>query len=538
MKNKNLYLDTFRWMIIPAIFQLGYEILAVSVTFVTANYLGITTDAAFHGDYESFFAAGRILLLCLAAAVIVVPAVAALMDFVWIKAGSVSDIEMCSQMSYWKYDKLKAYEEGEIEYKLSEELCEFRIRFGTICSDILVIPFFLGFVIYCVRQLGGVYTAIGIFCSFAALIIPVFFRKRRAGFEREGWEYNAKQNQIISQISEQAKAVKIMGLHEYFIKRWHTLFFDYFSRSRKKANRVENFADEANEFVRVLSQLVILVFGCVLVQNSFITVGGIVMMLRYFGIFDTFLGKGIELVTNAPVIREKARRLHFLYEEKERDGGKDFKGGLKEIQCRNLTCRYGEKTIIDNLSFSISKGEKVQIAGENGSGKTTLIRLLCGLEQNFEGEILLNRINIKEIDLNAWRKRIAVVFQNDYIFPGTVFENVKMGDFHAADNKVETVMDLMSLLDLRDRCIEYGAKELSGGEKKKISIARAMLKNSELVIFDEGDTHLDAEKRKALYKYLEESKQTIIFISHDAAFGKIADRVVSLLKLSHICKSI
>ncbi len=318
-----------------------------------------------------------------------------------------------------------------------------------------------------------------------------------------------------------------MGLHGYFIKRWHTLFLDYVSRSRKKANRVENFADEVNEFVRILSQLVILVFGCALVQNDFITVGGIVIMLRYFGIFDTFLGKCIELVTNAPLIKEKARRLHFLYEEKERDGGEDLEGGLKEIQCRNLTCRYGEKTIIDNLSFSISKGEKVQITGENGSGKTTLIRLLCGL-QNFEGTILLNGINIKEIDLSAWRKRIAVVFQNDYIFPGTVFENVKAGDLYAADNQIESVMDLLDLLDMRDRSIEYGAKELSGGEKKKISIARAMLKNSELIIFDEGDTHLDAEKQRALYQYMEESRQTILFVSHDAAFGRMADRIISL----------
>lgn len=293
MRNKNVYLDTIRWMLLPILFNVVCEVLKISVMFITAYYLGSVTDAALSGNYNLFFKVGKNLLIFMGISVVCIPILSIIMDFIWIKAGTISDIEMCSKISFWKYDKLKKFEEGEIEYKLSQELCEFRIYFANIFSNILLIPFFVAFLFYCINQLGAIYTVLGICCSLLTLLIPIIFRKVNFKYERENWQYNSEQNQILIQISEYAKAIKNFGLCDFFVERWKKLFTQYFVESRKKAIKIKNFVDEMNGFVKGVAQIAILLLGCILVDKKYITTGCIIMMLRYLSIYEIFFSRCI-----------------------------------------------------------------------------------------------------------------------------------------------------------------------------------------------------------------------------------------------------
>lgn len=437
-------------------------------------------------------------------------------------------------MSFWKYNKLRGCEEGEIEYKLSEELCEFRLLFAAICSNLLLVPFFAGFLSYCSRQLGWEYVIGAMAATAVTLLIPVLFRKVKAGYEREGWEYAARQNQILVQVSENAKIIKTWSLQKYFIQKWHAQYEEYFRKFGKKANRVKTLSYDSNEFIKLVSQLMVLVLGCVLVQKNSITTGSIVIMLQYLVIFETFMGKCAQVITNLPQMKKKAQRLGFFYDSLERCGGEKLCDGLENVQCQNLTYRYGDKTIINRLSFEIKRGEKVRITGGNGSGKSTLLRILCGLDEDYEGDILINGVSLKNVNLPSWRDKIAIAFQEDTIFPGTVEENIAMGlrgemvRGGNAEEAINEVAALLGLTELLDKKISYGADELSGGEKKKIAIARALLKGSGLLCVDEGDNHLDTKTRENLYRYIKNTEQTVIYISHDLAYGELAERVVEL----------
>ena len=127
-----------------------------------------------------------------------------------------------------------------------------------------------------------------------------------------------------------------------------------------------------------------------------------------------------------------------------------------------------------------------------------------------------------------WRKKLAVIFQNAYIFSGTVAENVAMGKLNAAEEQVQKQMRFVKIDDMAQKAISYGANELSGGEKQRIAVARAALKDSEIILMDEGDNHLDAEGKKILFNYLKQTDQTVIFISHDF----IKNRIIKLLKVA------
>lgn len=528
MKNKNIYWDTVRWMLLPVLSNVIYEVLKILMVFTVAYYLGGVTDAAIAGKYTVFLEKGKVLLLVMAAGAVCVPLAAIAMDFIWIKAGSVSDIEMCSKISFWKYDKLRKMDEGEIEYKLSEELCEFRICFANIFSTLLLVPFFCIFLSYCAKQMGFLYLLLGICCSLFTLLIPIVFRKINLKYEKENWNYLAGQNQIFTQISQFAGTIKHFGLQNRIVKIWKKQFAEHLHSSRKKAVKIKTLSNEANGFVKAVSQIAVLILGCVLLEKKMITTGCIVIMLQYLSIFDTFFDRCIQSITDISKVREKAERLHLFYDDRERENGVDLSDNVETICCKNLSYSYEGNNVIDKVSFSIKKGEKVQITGQNGCGKSTLLKILCGLETEYNGEILINTIEMRQMDLSVWRKKLAVIFQNAYIFSGTTEENVAMGDLNAAKAQVQKQMQFFGIADMAKKQISYGANELSGGEKQRIAMARAALKNSEIILVDEGDNHLDTEGKKLLFDYIDQTDKTVIFISHDPEFRKAADRVLHL----------
>ena len=382
---------------------------------------------------------------------------------------------------------------------------------------------FLKFATDHLKSLGGWFDV-----YLLTLLIPIMFRKINLKYEQENWSYLSKQNQIFVQISDFARSIKNLNIANGVIKKWKVLFGEHYNQSRKKALKIKNFSNEINAFVKAFSQIVILILGCVLLQKKLITTGCIVIMFQYLSIFDTFFDHCIQSITDISKIKAKAKRLNIFYDDFESEEGHDLLDIIRSISCKNLCYTYGDNKVIDNLSFSIRQGEKIQIIGENGSGKTTLLKILCGLETDYEGVILINGMDMKEINLSIWRKRLAVIFQNAYIFPGTVEENVLMGNFNATIKELVEQENVLNIADISLKKIGYGATELSGGEKQRIAMARAFLKNSEILILDEGDNHLDVEGKKILYDYIQKTSQTVIYISHDIEFKDLSDRVLTL----------
>lgn len=528
MKNRNIYIDVVRWMFFPILINVFYELLKITMMFVMASFLGDVTDAAIEGNYAVFSQNCKALLVVIGITAFCLPLSGIIMDFIWIKAGSVSDTEMCSKISHWKYNKLRKIEEGDIEYKLSEELCDFRISFANASSTLLLVPVFLIFLKYCEKKMGAIYLLLAICCSLLTLILPIIFNRINLKYEQENWDYLSKQNQIFTEISKFALPIKILNIGNIIVKKWEKIFEEHYNKSRKKGVKIRNFTNEINAFMKAGSQIAILVLGCVLLEKQLITTGCIVIMLQFLSIFDIFFGYCIQSITNISKVKVKGERLRIFYDDFECEEGEGIIDNIHNISCENLCYEYGNNRVIENLTFSIKQGEKVYICGENGSGKSTLLKILCGLETEYKGRVLINGIDLKKINLSLWRKKLTVIFQNAYIFPGTVEENVWMGDFSETKEEVEKQMYALKINDMSLKEIGYGATELSGGEKQRIAMARAFLKKSEVILLDEGDNHLDTEGRRRLYDYIRKTNQTVIFISHNLEFGDLADRKLSL----------
>ena len=196
----------------------------------------------------------------------------------------------------------------------------------------------------------------------------------------------------------------------------------------------------------------------------------------------------------------------------------------KKIEISNLNFEYVKNfPVLNNISIDINKGQTTAIVGSTGSGKSTLIKLILRLYDSTSGEIKFDGKNIRDLELDSLRNKIGLVSQDIFLFEGTVFENIAYGNLDAKDEEVWEAAKLsesdkfINLLPNKENTIvgERGQK-LSGGQRQRISIARAILKNPEILILDEATSAVDNETEAAIQRSINTLKEgrTVIAIAH------------------------
>ena len=208
-----------------------------------------------------------------------------------------------------------------------------------------------------------------------------------------------------------------------------------------------------------------------------------------------------------------------------------------DIEFKDVSFAYDEKTILDHISCEMKKNTMTAIVGPSGSGKTTFCNLIARFWDVNAGEILIGGKNIKEYTLPHLMSHIAMVFQNVYLFEDTIENNIKFGVPSATREEViEAAKKAMchdfieALPNGYDTLIGEGGATLSGGQKQRISIARAMLKDAPIVIFDEATANIDPENEDKLKAAIEEltKNKTIIMIAHRLSTIRNANQILVL----------
>ena len=207
------------------------------------------------------------------------------------------------------------------------------------------------------------------------------------------------------------------------------------------------------------------------------------------------------------------------------------------LEIRNLTKRYGENTVLRDLSFTVRRGEVIVVLGPSGCGKSTLLRCINALEPIQGGEILLGGevIDRSPAGLPALRRRIGMVFQSYELFPHmTVMENILLAPCKALGTKkedakaeAETLLRRVGLWEKQD---SY-PRELSGGQKQRVAIARAIVNEPSMILADEPTGALDSKTSKEimeLFKSLNEQGRTVIIVTHDPKIAEQCDRIIEI----------
>ncbi len=207
------------------------------------------------------------------------------------------------------------------------------------------------------------------------------------------------------------------------------------------------------------------------------------------------------------------------------------------IEFKNVSFTYSEngKKVLDNMSFAIDSGKTVAFVGESGNGKTTIFKLLCGFYEKNEGDILIHGKSIKEIGIEELRDKIAIVEQHPFLFEGTIFDNIAVGAKNASKVQIEEAAKLagvhefvMKLPNGYNTVVGENGTGLSGGEKQRITIARALLKEAPILLLDEPTASVDIYAEKIIQETIEKlkGKRTILIIAHRLSTIRDVDSVM------------
>jgi len=229
-----------------------------------------------------------------------------------------------------------------------------------------------------------------------------------------------------------------------------------------------------------------------------------------------------------------------------KDGSVKSNGIDKSINFQNVNFSYVENfPVLNDISLNIKKGSTTAIVGSTGSGKSTLIKLLLRLYDVDSGHILFDDIDIKDLEIHTLRKNIGLVSQDIFLFEGTVFENIAYGNLEASETEIWEAAKLSEsdefinlLPNKKDTVVGERGQKLSGGQRQRISIARAILKNPEILILDEATSAVDNETEAAIQRSLDTLKEgrTVVAIAHRLSTIRNAD-IIYVLEKGRIVES-
>ena len=282
------------------------------------------------------------------------------------------------------------------------------------------------------------------------------------------------------------------------------------------------------------------VIAIIQVKNGTITLPQaflIIMLAADFFLPLRLLGSFFHVAMNGMAASDK---LFKLLDTKEDEHGTEIPENLDgDIEIKDLSFSYdGEKTVLNDISATFKKHELISIVGESGCGKSTLASLFCGTTKGYIGSITIGGVEIKDIDEKTLMNNITAVNFNSYIFAGTVRENMLIADKSASDEKMIEALKMVNLWsflseqDGLDTKLNQQGSNFSGGQRQRLAIARALLHNTPIYVFDEVTSNIDAESENDIMTVIHNMAKikTVILISHRLENVVGSDKILLLDK--------
>ena len=278
-----------------------------------------------------------------------------------------------------------------------------------------------------------------------------------------------------------------------------------------------------------LTSLAVIWFGGKMVINTQMSVGDLSSFITYITQILMSLMMLTMIFMNSSRALASAKRISEVLDEKidlsdEAAACPDLDVKAGKVEFRNVSFRYYKTSpgkVLDNINLTINPGETVGVVGSTGCGKTTLVSMIPRLYDVDDGEVLVDGVNVRDYNLNHLRTGVGMVLQKNVLFSGTIAENLRWGDDHATDEQLVSASEsaqadgfIRSFADGYDHVLDQGGSNVSGGQKQRLCIARALLKKPKILILDDStsavDTATEARIREAFATSLKDSTKIII----------------------------
>lgn len=338
--------------------------------------------------------------------------------------------------------------------------------------------------------------------------------------------------------------VKSLGLTEQEVNRLNKNTYKILGLELTKVKRIRSISFIQGTLVNTLRQVILFILMWLIFRTQMDAGELVTMQIFSFFVFGPLQEIGNILLSyrEAEASLNNFNNLMMKTPEKE-PANPEPVGAMETLEFNNISFKHrtAQQNAIENINFSVHKGETLAFVGPSGSGKTTLMKLLVGLYRPQTGKILYNGIDENSISYDDLRNQIGFVTQDTQLFSGTIKENLMFVNPQATDEDLNSVLEKASCQNLLERAekgldtmIGEGGLKLSGGEKQRLSIARALLRNPKLLIFDEATSALDSLTEEEITKTIRQvsanNNQITIMIAHRLSTIMHADRIYVLEK--------
>ena len=378
------------------------------------------------------------------------------------------------------------------------------------------------------------------------LIVVVQFIVIRIGFPRFTRmqdKVDGLNNKIQEDLTNE-RVIKSFVREDYENRRFSAANADLKSTTLK-ALRVVIFMMPLMMLLMNLTSLAVVWFGGKMVIGGRMQVGDLTAFITYITQILMSLMMLTMIFMNSSRALASARRISEVLDEKidlndNQAKHKELDVRRGDVEFRNVSFRYYKNSpgkVLDNISLKINAGETVGVVGSTGCGKTTLVSMIPRLYDVDEGEVLVDGVNVRDYDLTRLRDGVGMVLQKNVLFSGTIAENLRWGDESATDAQLTEAAQsaqadgfIRSFADGYDSVLDQGGANVSGGQKQRLCIARALLKHPKILILDDStsavDTATEAQIRRAFTNELKDS--TKIVIAQRISSVQDADKIIVL----------
>lgn len=284
--------------------------------------------------------------------------------------------------------------------------------------------------------------------------------------------------------------------------------------------------------------IILLNFGAIKVDTGVLTQGQVIALYNYMTQILVELIKLANLIITITKALTSANRIEAVFDLNTplKTSADDTVYTDNAVDFKEVFLSYGGDNALENITFSVKKGETVGIIGGTGSGKSSLVHLIPHFYDATGGEVLVGGVNVQALDTEALRERVGIVLQKAVLFKGTIRENLQWGNPTAGDEELLEAVALAQASDVvrakggLDGVVEQGGRNLSGGQKQRLSIARALVKKPEILILDDSASALDYATDKALRHALKNMpfRPTTFIVSQRTASLAHADKIIVL----------
>ena len=429
---------------------------------------------------------------------------------------------------------------GDIISKMTNDVLEIEVSIMSTLEMITRDPFTIFFYI------GSLFIISPQLTAFALVLLPIsglLIGRIGRSLKRTSTKGQNKLGVILSVIEETISGLRIIksfNAIEFADKRFRKIHNEW-ARVMIRLYRKRDLASPLSEFLGVLVMVVILLYGGRLIISEKHLLDGTTFIL-YLVIFSQLLppAKAItQAYSNIQKGAASADRIQIILDEPEvvveKPNAIPIQTFKEKIEYRNVRFAYGSEPVLKNINLTITKGKTIALVGPSGSGKSTMVDLLPRFYDVTGGSLLIDNVPVVEYKISDVRGLMGIVSQDTILFNDTVFnniafglENVQMEDVEAAARIANAHEFIIQMSDGYDTIIGDRGVKMSGGQRQRLSIARAVLRNPSILILDEATSALDTESERLVQEALENlmKNRTSIVIAHRLSTIQFADEII------------